>query len=52
VPAPFVEELASPGGGVVIPELLKVFLEKIGPDALQVVTKEVAGLVPNVETNG
>jgi len=42
VPAPFIEELPSPSGRVVIPELLKGFLEKIRSDALQVVTKEVA----------
>ena len=40
--APFVKELSGPCGRVVIPELLKGFLEKIGPDALEVVTKEVA----------
>jgi hypothetical protein len=40
--SPFTEELSSPGGGVVIPESLKGFLEEIGPDAFQVVTQEVA----------
>ncbi len=38
---PFVEELSRPGGGVVIPELLKRFLEKIGADRLQVVAQQI-----------
>ena len=37
LPAPFVEELASPGG-----ELLKRFFEKIRADCFQVVAQEVA----------
>src|ERR1017187_6992020 len=41
--APFVEELSSPGGGVVIPELLKSFLKKVGPNGLQVVAEQIAG---------
>lgn len=40
--APFVEEFASPGGGVVVPELLKCFLKKVGTDGPQVVAEEVA----------
>src|SRR5215831_2028695 len=42
LPAPFVEELASPGGRVVVPELLKRFFEKIRADGFQVVAEEVA----------
>ncbi len=42
LPTPPVEELGGPGGRVVIPELLKGFLEKISPDGLQVVAKEIA----------
>ena len=42
MPAPFIEELSSPRGGVVIPELPKGFLEKVGPDALKVVAQEIA----------
>jgi len=39
--APLVEELASPDGRVVIPELLEGFLEKISANSLQVVTKQI-----------
>ena len=39
---PFVEELSSPGGGVVIPELLKGFLKKAGTNRLQVVAEQIA----------
>ena len=42
LPTPVIEELSGPGGRVVIPELLKGFLEKISPDGLQVVAKEIA----------
>ena len=42
MPAPFVEKFAGPSRRVVIPELLKGFLEKISPDGLQVVAKEIA----------
>ena len=42
MPAPFVEELRGPGGRVVNPELLKGFLEKVGPDSLEVVAQEIA----------
>jgi hypothetical protein len=42
LPAPFIEELASPGGRVVIPELLEGFLEKVSPDGLQVVAEKAA----------
>ena len=41
LPVPFIEELASPGGRVVIPELLEGFLEKVSPDGLQVVAEQV-----------
>src|SRR6516162_11935256 len=40
--APFVEELACPGGRVVVPELLKSFLEKVSPDGFEVVAEEIA----------
>src|ERR1039457_3969420 len=40
--APFVEELASPGGRVVIPELLKGFLQKVSADSLQVAAEQFA----------
>jgi hypothetical protein len=39
---PLVQELACPGGRAVIPELLECFLEKVGPDGLQVVAEEIA----------
>jgi hypothetical protein len=39
VPAPIVEELAAPGGRLVIPELLKNFLEKVCADGFQVIAK-------------
>jgi hypothetical protein len=38
---PFVEEFAGPRGRVVIPELLKNFLEQISADGLQVVTEQI-----------
>jgi hypothetical protein len=31
--APFIEEVSGPGGGVVIPELLKGFLQKAAADS-------------------
>ena len=40
--APFIEELSGPGGRVVIPELLKSFLEKVSADGLQVVAEQIA----------
>src|SRR5262249_42945282 len=40
--APLVEELAGPSGRIVVPELLKGFLEKIRADGFQVVAEEVA----------
>ena len=40
--APFVEEFCRRGGRVVIPELLKDFLEKVGADGLQVVAENIA----------
>ena len=40
--APFIEELSGPGGRVVIPELLKCFLEKVSADGPQVVAEQVA----------
>jgi hypothetical protein len=40
--APFVEELAGPGGRVVIPELLEGLLEKVSPDGSQVVAEQIA----------
>jgi hypothetical protein len=39
---PLVQELACPSGRAVIPELLECFLEKVSPDGLQVVAKEIA----------
>src|SRR6516165_5851529 len=39
---PLVKELASPGGRVVIPKLLEGFLEKVGPNGLQVIAQEIA----------
>ena len=39
--APFVEKLASPGGRDVVPELVEIFLENVGPPALQVVARQV-----------
>ena len=39
---PFIEELAGPGGRVVLPELLEGFLEKVSPDGFQVVAKQIA----------
>jgi len=40
--APLVEKLPGPGGRAVIPELLECFLEKVGPDGLQVVAEAIA----------
>src|SRR5450756_372804 len=40
--APEVQEHAGPGGRVVFPELLKVLLEQIGADGLQVVAEQIA----------
>ena len=40
--AAFVEELPSPGGGVVVPELLKGFLKEVGTDGPQVVAEQIA----------
>ena len=40
--APFIEELAGPHGGVVIPELLKGFLKKVSADGLQIVAEQIA----------
>ena len=40
--APLVEELASPRGRVVIPKLLKGFLEKVRPNGFQIVAEEIA----------
>jgi hypothetical protein len=40
--APLVEKLPGPRGRAVIPELLECFLEKVGPDGLQVVAEEIA----------
>ncbi len=42
LPAPFVEELAGPGGRIADPELLKGFLQQTGADGSQVVTKQIA----------
>src|SRR6266481_8366464 len=39
--APVVEELAGPGGRIVIPELLKGFLKKVSADSLEVVAKQI-----------
>ena len=41
LPAPLIEELRGPGGLVVIPELLKSFLEKVSADGPQVIPEEV-----------
>jgi hypothetical protein len=40
--APFIEEFSGPGGGVVIPELLKGFLEKASADGAEDVAKPEA----------
>jgi hypothetical protein len=37
-----VQELAGPGGRVVVPELLEGFLKKVGADGLEVVTEQIA----------
>src|SRR5438874_12792375 len=42
LPAPLIEELAGPSGRVVVPKLLKGFLEKVGADGLEVVAEEIA----------
>jgi hypothetical protein len=42
LPPPLVEELAGPGGRVVIPELLEGVLEEVSTDGLEVVTQQVA----------
>ena len=41
LPAPLIEELRGPGGRVVIPELLKGFLEKVSADGPEVISEEV-----------
>jgi hypothetical protein len=41
LPAPLIEELRGPGGRVVIPELLKGFLEKVSADGPQVMSQQV-----------
>src|SRR5262249_34339380 len=38
---PFIEELAGPGRRVVIPKLLKSFLEELRADSSQVVAEEI-----------
>jgi hypothetical protein len=38
---PFIEEFSGPGGGAVIPELLKDFLQKVSANGLEVVTKQI-----------
>src|ERR1035441_5991973 len=40
--APLVEELAGPGGRIVLPESLKGFLEKVSADSLEIVAEEIA----------
>lgn len=40
--APFIEELAGPSRRVVVPELLKGFLEEVGADGLEVVAEDIA----------
>ena len=40
--APIIEKFAGPGGRAVLPELLEGLLEKVSPDALQVIPKQVA----------
>jgi len=40
--APEVQEHAGPGGRVVFPELLEIFLEQIGANAFEVVAKQIA----------
>jgi hypothetical protein len=42
LPAPLIEELPGPGGRVVVPELLKGFLEKVSANGLQVISEQVA----------
>src|SRR5208283_248128 len=42
LPAPIIEELSGPCGGVVIPELLKGFLKKVSTYGLQVAAEQVA----------
>src|SRR5260370_5567569 len=39
---PEIQEHAGPGGRVVFPELLKVFLEMIGTDSLEVVAEQIS----------
>jgi len=42
LPAPLIEELPGPGWRVVIPRLLKGFLEKVSADGSQVVPEQIA----------
>ena len=42
MPTPVIEELSGPCGRVVIPELLKGFLQKVSAYGLQVVTEQIA----------
>ena len=46
--APFVEEFTSPGGGVVIPELLEGFLQKVCAHSLQVVAEQIGLLTRSI----
>jgi hypothetical protein len=39
--APFIEEVARPGGRVVIPEVLESFLQQVRADGLQVVAEQI-----------
>ena len=39
--APLIEELGGPGGRVVIPELLKGFLEQVNSDGPEVVPEQI-----------
>ena len=40
--APEIEKHAGPGGRVVFPEPLKIFLEEIGADGLEVVAEQIS----------
>src|SRR5215831_14829936 len=42
LPAPLIEKPARPRRRVIIPELLKGFLEKVGADGFQIVAEEIA----------
>jgi hypothetical protein len=42
LPTPIIEELSGPGWGVIIPELLKGFLQKVSSHSLQAIAEQLS----------